>query len=333
MVKEYVLSTLIDDSSVQDVYKAIWEDSSVWAGYHHSCDHPDAIVTPWENKKRKVTFSTPLTAPGFIKKIVGVEVLEVVETQTLQQHADGSLVVESLPLLAAPGASKFTTHALFIMTEAVNGKQCCKLEIKITCTCSIWGMQTTVEAMMIAQAEESMDKFLAWAKKHCLDVKQAAAEPAKAATATVVVMGQDEFHDALESATEAGSIASTSSQQAVSDEEEEVQSGQQQLAIRPADMSFEQAMRHYMDEIARTSKDTNSQLQTLDHRIQEMNEDIAALRNALVPSRQAKKQRQSQSLFQLNHTWYIGGTALAAVSYACLVYYRNNRSSGGSQLI
>ena len=56
----------------------------------------------------------------------GVEVLEIVETQTLQQHADGSLVVESLPLLAAPGASKFTTHALFIMTEAVNGKQCCK---------------------------------------------------------------------------------------------------------------------------------------------------------------------------------------------------------------
>ena len=50
------------------------------------------------------------------------------------------------------------------------------------------------------------------------------------------------------------------------DEEEEVQSGQQQLAIRPADMSFEQAMRHYMDEIARTSKDTNSQLQTLDNR-------------------------------------------------------------------
>ena len=50
------------------------------------------------------------------------------------------------------------------------------------------------------------------------------------------------------------------------DEEEEVQSGQQQLAIRPADMSFEQAMRHYLDEIARTSKDTNSQLQTLDNR-------------------------------------------------------------------
>ena len=74
-------------------------------------------------------------------------------------------------------------------------------------------------------------------------------------------------------------------------------------------------------------------LSDLDCRIQEMNEDIAALRNALVPSRQAKKQRQSQSLFQSNYTWYIGGTALAAVSYACLVYYRNNRSSGGSQLI
>jgi len=33
-------------------------------------------------------------------------------------------------------------------------------------------MQTTVENMMVAQAEESMAKFLAWAKKHCLEVKQ-----------------------------------------------------------------------------------------------------------------------------------------------------------------
>lgn len=181
---------------------------------------------------------------------------------------------------------------------------------------------------------------------------------------------------------------------ACADDEEEMQSEQQQLTVRPADMSFEQAMRHYMDEIAHTSKDTNSQLQTLDNRqgfipvclaasslklqsskvcclsgcachgrhlcsawwrqhvaltahvghrdqelpwlhcrIQEMTEDIAALRNALVPSRQAKRQRQSQSWFQSSYSWYIGGTAIAAVSYACLVYYRSQRSTGGGQLI
>ena len=50
------------------------------------------------------------------------------------------------------------------------------------------------------------------------------------------------------------------------EEEEEVQPGGGQLAVRPADMNFEQAMRHYMDEIARTARDTNSQLQTLDNR-------------------------------------------------------------------
>ena len=50
------------------------------------------------------------------------------------------------------------------------------------------------------------------------------------------------------------------------EEEEEVQRGEDQLAVRPADMSFEQAMRHYMDDIARTARDTNSQLQTLNNR-------------------------------------------------------------------
>ena len=39
-----------------------------------------------------------------------------------------------------------------------------------------------------------------------------------------------------------------------------------QLVMRPADTSFEQAIRHHMDEIACTARDTNNQLQTLDHR-------------------------------------------------------------------
>ena len=33
-------------------------------------------------------------------------------------------------------------------------------------------MQTTVESMMITQAEESMQKFLAWAKQRCIEFKQ-----------------------------------------------------------------------------------------------------------------------------------------------------------------
>lgn len=55
----------------QEVFLAIWEDGSVWAGYHHKCDHPDAVVSPWVNNERRVTFSTPLKAPAFIKKLVG----------------------------------------------------------------------------------------------------------------------------------------------------------------------------------------------------------------------------------------------------------------------
>lgn len=38
------------------------------------------------------------------------------------------------------------------------------------------------------------------------------------------------------------------------------------LAVRPADMSFEQAMRYYMDEIACTAKNTNGLLNSLDNR-------------------------------------------------------------------
>lgn len=51
--------------------------------------------------------------------------LEVIETQLLQRQPDGSIIVESKPLLAAPGASKFTTHAYFSMREEVNGQKSC----------------------------------------------------------------------------------------------------------------------------------------------------------------------------------------------------------------
>lgn len=47
-----------------------------------------------------------------------------------------------------------------------------QIEVRITCTCSVWGMQTTVEGMMVAQAAESMQKFLAWAKAQCMVFKQ-----------------------------------------------------------------------------------------------------------------------------------------------------------------
>ena len=64
-----------------------------------------------------------------------------------------------------------------------------------------------------------------------------------------------------------------------------------------------------------------------------MTEDIAALRNAVVPSRHHLRRAQSQGIWGSHYTWYIGGTAIAAASYACIVYFRNNRSSGGSQML
>jgi len=56
-----------------------------------------------------------------------VEVLEIIETQLLQRRPDGSLIVDSKPVLAAPGASKFLTHASFSMSNEVNGKKSCKV--------------------------------------------------------------------------------------------------------------------------------------------------------------------------------------------------------------
>ncbi|KAL3132882.1 hypothetical protein ABBQ38_006801 [Trebouxia sp. C0009 RCD-2024] len=249
--------------SLQEVFRAIWEDSSVWAGYHHKCDHPDAVVSRWQSDERKVTFSTPLKAPAFIKKLVGVEVLEIIETQLLHRQSDGSLEVESRPVLAAPGASKFTTHASFSMSEAVNGKRSCK-----------------------------------------------AGAPSASAKANVVVMGQDEFHDALESAAESASIASTSDRQDAS--EEEVRPEEQQLALRPADMSFEQAMLHYMAQ--------------MNDRVQDMAEDMAEVRKEIVRMQRPRRQQTStQSFFLSPSTWLIGSTLIAAGSYCCFVYCGDNK--------
>ena len=57
-------------------------------------------------------------------------------------------------------------------SECFNLCVCMQVEVQITCTCSVWGMQTQVESMMIAQAEESMTKFLDWAERQCLQTQQ-----------------------------------------------------------------------------------------------------------------------------------------------------------------
>ena len=80
------------------------------------------------------TFSRPICDSLYLPA-AGVEVLEIIETQLLHRQTDGSLEVESRPVLAAPGASKFTTHVLFSMSEAVNGTKSCKVQNRLVNTC------------------------------------------------------------------------------------------------------------------------------------------------------------------------------------------------------
>ena len=76
--------------------------------------------------------------------------LEIIETQLLQRHPDGNLVVESKPILAAPGASKFTTHALFSMSNEVNGKSSCKVLTLLTSCASCFRVQSMIQMPELA---------------------------------------------------------------------------------------------------------------------------------------------------------------------------------------
>ena len=98
------------------------------------------------------------------------------ELQHLTFAEDGSLTLDSKPVLGITGGSKFTTATLVNVTSHT-GDQApwCRLHVKACCEAAgPWGMVGTIEGIMADQATAAIKKFMDFCAIQCAEAAPAA---------------------------------------------------------------------------------------------------------------------------------------------------------------
>jgi hypothetical protein len=122
----------------QEVFDAIWSSEATLAFHAEVNRDPQASATAWQaagaadsgvRRRRTVTFSTPVEAPAFIRRMIGKDVVLVVEEQVVEVGGPGggagpgALRVRSVPVLQIPGGARFATQTCFDLSNADGGCQ------------------------------------------------------------------------------------------------------------------------------------------------------------------------------------------------------------------
>ena len=207
--------------------------------FHRKFNQDEAAgVTDWVGGKRTVSFTTPVDAPPFLRRLIGAEVIPVVETQTFYVASGGAIVVKSAPVPEFKGADKFTTEATTTISNEASGCQVgagagstresthvcptaatspgAQAVAVVACTAAgPYGLSGTIEGFMATTALKSMQQFWGFAKEYVAQriasgelvavepAEPAAAAPAAVSPASAAAAGKEEadgelFCDAVE---------------------------------------------------------------------------------------------------------------------------------------
>ncbi|KAG2492485.1 hypothetical protein HYH03_009150 [Edaphochlamys debaryana] len=209
-MKEIEQSVEIEDCTSQDYWDALYATDAATRAFHREVNgDPAATCTGWADGRRSSAFSMPMNVPAMMKKMIGLDVVPVVETQSVQ-WAPGrkGFTVVSEPQLNFPGANKFTTSGSLTIAQQPGGK--CEIKVLIKCSAAMpWPLQSQVEAMMATEATTSINVYLDWAKKYFAKWKAEQGEqpqrpapragaPGRAPSGAEVGPGGDVFYDAEE---------------------------------------------------------------------------------------------------------------------------------------
>lgn len=96
------------------LFSAVWGDSKCIRRFHLETNNDEGVsVTEWDSAQRTVIFATPINVPAVVRRVIGSEVIQVVETQTTEVCSDGSILVHSAPEPQIAAASMLKTEAEF----------------------------------------------------------------------------------------------------------------------------------------------------------------------------------------------------------------------------
>ncbi len=84
MVRQVDIRCSVAPCSAATFWAAVYAGAEPTAAYHAAVNKdPTAQVTPWQEGVRSVTFTMPLQAPDFVKRIANIDSVSVRETQAV----------------------------------------------------------------------------------------------------------------------------------------------------------------------------------------------------------------------------------------------------------
>lgn len=209
MVKTVSLDAAVPGTTAQALFDLVYGDGNIafLQRFHAEINNdPEPRIGQWADDERSVSFLTPVDAPAFIKRMVGKDVMRVVEQQKRSPLPGGGWQLASTPVPDMPGGAKFTTQAVFTFTDSPAG---CQVHAVVTCSASgPYGLTGTIEAFMADTSKESLQDFMTFVTKYVLEQAPAAAlalpaaalpaaVPAAAASTAAEAPGE-QFYDAME---------------------------------------------------------------------------------------------------------------------------------------
>uniref|UniRef100_A0A7S0UVY7 VASt domain-containing protein n=1 Tax=Polytomella parva TaxID=51329 RepID=A0A7S0UVY7_9CHLO len=162
MVKKVEIESTVACTARQ-YFKIIYDTPSVIKDYHLKINNDDSVVVgSWSGGKRDVEFKMPVKVPDMLKKIIGVDIISVIEHQKMTWNSQNQFKLTSEPTLQFAGAAKFATTGEVTVTDTPGG---CKVLCVITCNATMpWPLKSTVEEVMGKEANETIQTFIIFAR-------------------------------------------------------------------------------------------------------------------------------------------------------------------------
>lgn len=166
MVKELHFSEVIPNVTAQEVFRSVWGTDYFVKEFHLVKDNdPSTVATDWENGRRTVAFTTPVNAPSLVKKVIGFDVVPVMEEQ-IARITEETITIESMPIPDIPGGSRFSTLVTIILKDTGDG---CRMDATVACSATGLGwMTSTIEPFLGEAASKGMREFLDFMKDYLL---------------------------------------------------------------------------------------------------------------------------------------------------------------------
>lgn len=109
-MKTVELQTIVERCSLAQFWNIVYEQPSCMVAFHRAINGCDAVVTPWSDGLRTVSFSMAMNVPDFVKRMLSVDAIKVEETQVVLWTTTQSFTISSSTKVQnVSAAQRFTT--------------------------------------------------------------------------------------------------------------------------------------------------------------------------------------------------------------------------------